>query len=692
MEAGHSGGLSRSALEAFDPVPVVVFITRGPDHRLVYTNTRFQETFGKKREGAPIRDSFTNVVQQQYFDLVDQVWNTGKPFYAAEAPMTVRSPGPGSETMELYFTVSISPVTLDKGERGVLVVAMEATEQVNATRKIRVLSEERRRSLQRYLSLIEAGTHMVWATDPTGAMVEMSPKSQRLLGLPWEELRGWGWIRCVHPDDLADLGKEWWTAAEQDAPLFEHVYRIRVADGSYRHFRIRGAPVRQDGTVVEWVGTSTDVEEEWQEQRREALLARASAAAEADDLEEFLSGIAQVIVPDLADGCGIYMLPDVADRQADAPTAADRVAGAVGPGLPTIPPHRRERFAPDSPFMRAVLRRRPVHMVFPPGAPPPRAMPPGTEMWAATAKANSSLLLPIATNGDVAAVVHTLACGDRPPLNTSDISLIGQMLELARTPLNKLMDFRRTQRIALAMQRSLLTEPPKVPGLEITARYRPSRAEAEVGGDWYDSFVLPDGVVALTIGDVAGHDLSAAVSMSQYRNMLRALVIDHQEPPGEILQRLDFVVGSLYRESTATCVYARIKGIEGGPWILHYSVAGHPPPLLVSPNGECHFLESANNPLIGLEAGAPRSSAEESLPPFGTVLLYTDGLVEHPGEHLDEGLARLARHARALAGKPLDRFCDDLLAELALTERDDIAMIAVRCATGAYCPPRQRRP
>jgi serine phosphatase RsbU (regulator of sigma subunit) len=187
-------------------------------------------------------------------------------------------------------------------------------------------------------------------------------------------------------------------------------------------------------------------------------------------------------------------------------------------------------------------------------------------------------------DGMVPAVVCVVTCGDRPPISGADISLLSRMFVHAHDALSRTIRFQRAQQIALALQYSLLAELPRLPGLQMAARYRASPAAAEVGGDWYDSFVLPDGVPALAIGDVAGHDLNAAVAMSQLRNMLRALAMDRCEPPGEILTRLNIAMGSLSADVSATCVYARVEADDDGHR-LFYAVAGHPPPLLVTPQG-----------------------------------------------------------------------------------------------------------
>jgi serine phosphatase RsbU (regulator of sigma subunit) len=137
-------------------------------------------------------------------------------------------------------------------------------------------------------------------------------------------------------------------------------------------------------------------------------------------------------------------------------------------------------------------------------------------------------------------------------------------------------------------------------------------------------------------------------------------------------------MSTLSPDSTATCVLARVDEAGEGGRLLNFAVAGHPPPLLVTPDGRARLLEQAVNPLLGLLVDQTYTSAVEALPPGSTLLLYTDGLVEHPGENLDVGLDRLCRKGAELAAAPLPAFCDGLLTGLPTTGTDDIAVIAVR--------------
>ncbi|NUP77502.1 MAG: SpoIIE family protein phosphatase [Nonomuraea sp.] len=671
------------AFEVLDPAPVGVAVTRGPDHRLVYTNAVYRAQHAHHPGGeVPFEEAFAEFVRRHYRDSFDHVHDTGEPIVTTAAPAVSddedTDEGGDEGEGERFFTSSLSRIVFGPGDYGVLVVVLEVTEQITAARQVEAVAEERSRILRRFQSLIRVSAQIVWVTSRDGYVHEPSPSWQRVTGQPWEDYRGQGWLRMVHPDDRPATVKSWWGAVTTGTETWEHVYRLRTADGAYRHFQLRAVPVREDGEVVEWVGTSTDIEQQWQEQRRQRLLDSAAAAtAQLRSLEEMLGALADVIVPELADGCGVHLVTDLTGGRHGSPFIVERVATAARSGLTRLPTRNEEHLPAGNAFVTAARRRRPILKTFPAGSPPPDLAPTGTQGWLAASGANCLLILPVVVDGVVPAVVSVVTCGDRTPISRRDIGLLTQMFGHAHDALSSAIRFQRAQQTALALQYGLLAEPPRLPGLRIVARYWASPSAAEVGGDWYDSFVLPDGAPALAIGDVAGHDLNAAVTMSQLRNMLRALAMDRREPPGEILTRLNVAMESLDEDITATCVFARVEAGAGGR-LLRYAVAGHPPPLLVTPGGAGRFLEGAAGPLLGLPLDVPRTSTGELLPPGSTLLLYTDGLVERPGEHLDDGLERLRRLAASLAEEPVDTFCDRLLSELPTTGLDDIAILALR--------------
>ncbi|PZG16210.1 serine/threonine protein phosphatase [Nonomuraea aridisoli] len=662
--------------DSFDSALVGVAVTSGSAHRLIYMNHAFRKIFGEGQLGVPIREAFRDLCRQSFFAQLDRVLETGEAVSLEKLPLELGERDPSGR--ESFASVGISKLSLGDGDAGLLIMTMDVTDRVDTARMIESVSEERRRFLHRYQSLAALGTQAIWVNDPQGKLNEPSHGWERYTGQSWEEYRGHGWLNAVHPDDREHTKESWLKAVEQPSP-WDYVYRLKAPDGTYRHVRARSVPIVEGGQVVEWLGTIADVEQEWQEERRRKLLDQAAAAtAGLASLEEVLRALSEVIVPTLSDGCGIYVLPEC-ENQSTPPSFVAELLVSIARTREEPPSTGHKAFGSDYNFGQVVSTRRPVHWEFPKGKPPPGVAPPGIREWFIAAQVNSVTLVPVVVDGAVAAVVVAVVCGDREPLCAADVDLLGQMLDHAHAHLSNAMRFQHTQRVALALQNCLLPDPPKVPGVEITVRYRACAAAVEIGGDWYDSFVLPDGSTVLSIGDVAGHDLAAAVMMSQLRNMLRGLAMDRREPPGDTLRRLNVATESLCLECMATCVLARLEGSDDDDgWRLNYSVAGHPPPLLVTHHGEARYLEDGANPLLGVTYDTPRSSAVAALPARSTLLLYTDGLVEVPGEHLGIGLERLRRSGARLAREPLEAFCDKLLTLPPMPCKDDIAMIAVR--------------
>ncbi|MFF3518943.1 PP2C family protein-serine/threonine phosphatase [Streptomyces sp. NPDC002573] len=292
--------------------------------------------------------------------------------------------------------------------------------------------------------------------------------------------------------------------------------------------------------------------------------------------------------------------------------------------------------------------------------------------------ARSAVIAPLRARRQILGALTLARSGDAFALTENDLALVEDLAHRTALAVDNSPLYASVQSTAEHLQRSLLPSLPDVAPLDIAARYVPARAAVEVGGDWYDCFALPDGTTALIIGDAAGHDLPAAVTMGQLRNMLRALVCDRLEPPGEILRRLDAISHTLYGGDTATCIYALLEPGPHHSWQLKFANAGHPPPLLVSHDGDTRYLETGHSVLLGIEPDTPRPSSTHTLAPGSNLLFYTDGLIERSGEDLDRGLARLRQHAAALTREPLAVFCDELLAGLAQGSNDDIALLAVR--------------
>ncbi|WP_380158857.1 PP2C family protein-serine/threonine phosphatase [Kineococcus sp. R86509] len=240
----------------------------------------------------------------------------------------------------------------------------------------------------------------------------------------------------------------------------------------------------------------------------------------------------------------------------------------------------------------------------------------------------------------------------------------------------------RTTAARTLQQSMLTTDLPQRGGLELVARYVAAHAGDQVGGDWYDGILLPDGTTLLVIGDVSGHDVTAAAEMGQLRIALRALAVDRDDPPAQLLDRLESVVDNLRGKAIlASCLVARVEQTPparaAGVRTLRWANAGHPPPILVAADGAARVLDAEPDLLLGV-GSARRSDHVVEVPAGSTLLLYTDGLVERRDDDLDSGIERLRARASVLAGPDLGAGLESLIADAGGAGSDDVALLAVR--------------
>lgn len=224
------------------------------------------------------------------------------------------------------------------------------------------------------------------------------------------------------------------------------------------------------------------------------------------------------------------------------------------------------------------------------------------------------------------------------------------------------------------LQRSIVPERlPDVPGVGLSAAYRPADVRADVGGDWYDAFVL-EHLLLLVVGDVAGHGIDAASLMGRVRNALRAYAVEDAEP-ARLLTRVDTMLRELEPGAMVTAVVASFEPEDRR---LRFARAGHPPPVVVSDAGGATFLDEANAPPLGT-LGHAYESANVVLEAGARALFYTDGLVERRGRSIDDGFEWLAERAASLCDEPLDAFCERLVREAFSSEPslDDICTVAL---------------
>lgn len=238
--------------------------------------------------------------------------------------------------------------------------------------------------------------------------------------------------------------------------------------------------------------------------------------------------------------------------------------------------------------------------------------------------------------------------------------------------------------VAQELQRAMLTDLPVVHGLEIAALYRPAATGELVGGDWYDAYPLPaindSAMLAVTIGDITGHDTRATTKMGQIRSMLRQADLDHPGTgPARVLSALEHANLVLGVQASGTLLHAHLRQAAAGCWDLTWTNAGHPHPLLRQPDGDVEAIGGHDIMLFPGMAPQQRNSHRITLTPGTCVLFYTDGLIEQFDRDIDTGTANaitvLTRHGT----RPLPELLEVLADEVGGTRPDDdIAMLVVR--------------
>lgn len=276
----------------------------------------------------------------------------------------------------------------------------------------------------------------------------------------------------------------------------------------------------------------------------------------------------------------------------------------------------------------------------------------------------------------------------------TDLNAVGDIGRRAGLALENARLFGRQSRAADVLQRSLLTPMPEPNHLHLVARYIPAASEAQVGGDWYDAFLQPEGGTVIVIGDVVGHDIAAAAAMSQLRTLVRGMAYDRGSSPADLLARVDAAMTGLGVETLATVVIARIEQpVPGGPRTLRWSNAGHPPPLLLLLDGSVQVIDETADLMLGVDHRTERHDHTCELPFGSTLLLYTDGLVERRGTDIAEGISQVQEAMAEFATLDLDRFCDSVIAAVAPeVGEDDVALLAVRAFSESVPRPREAGP
>jgi sigma-B regulation protein RsbU (phosphoserine phosphatase) len=237
--------------------------------------------------------------------------------------------------------------------------------------------------------------------------------------------------------------------------------------------------------------------------------------------------------------------------------------------------------------------------------------------------------------------------------------------------------YERERAVARTLQRSFLPDRlPSVAGLELAARYRPA-SRRDVGGDWYDVFILPNGSVAIAIGDVVGKGIIAATTMARLRDGLRAYALEF-DSPSKVLSRLNRLLLHFDTESMATVLYGTLDPSERR---FTFASAGHIPPIFGSPTQRPVTSAVQPGPPLGVARDCHYPDVKDVLLPNATMVLCTDGLIERRHESLDVGIRRLC-DASSLEAPPeevADAISQKLMSEE--DQEDDAAFLVLRTSS-----------
>ncbi|MFD5454551.1 PP2C family protein-serine/threonine phosphatase [Streptomyces olivaceus] len=374
--------------------------------------------------------------------------------------------------------------------------------------------------------------------------------------------------------------------------------------------------------------------------RRLTFLADASAVLTASlDHHEIVRRLPELLVPEYASSVDVWLFDEEGERPGPAHPAAAVVAARTG----------RPQYAAARPGGLPGVDEQ-----------PPSALEPDRPL----------LCIPLPTRQAPLGVVTLSPPGD--PWDPDDAVMLVELTRRASIAVDHAQRYQHNRDIAETLQRALLTELPAPPGLALAARYLPATHGLNIGGDWYDAFRQPDGGVIVVVGDVTGHGLRAAVMMSQLRTALRAYAVDGGSP-GRLLTRLHTFLHHLQPDLFATAVIARFHPDDP---TLTWAAAGHPPPVLRTPDGRVRTLDAKPGAMLGIPLRQEIADHTVPLAPGTTLALYTDGLVERRAQGIDPGIARLAHALGSFAPQELETdlegSADGILRPLLSdSERDD---------------------
>ncbi|MFE9426840.1 SpoIIE family protein phosphatase [Kitasatospora sp. NPDC006697] len=447
-----------------------------------------------------------------------------------------------------------------------------------------------------------------------------------------------------------------------------------------------------DGNVLGVCYMGMDVTDRWRARERLALVTRAGTAIGTTlDVSRTAQELADLAVPLFADFAAVDLLDSVLRGDEPAPAAVSAHPSMTRAGLASVRAGVPEALAaagepvnviPPNQDGRYLIHGEPL--LIPELDPIDNAWT--VEQPATAAKIreyglHSLIAVPLRARGVVLGLATFIRSADPTAFEPDDLLLAEELATRAAVCVDNARRYTREHAASLSLQHSLLpTSLASGSALRVASRYLPA-AQDGVGGDWFDAIPLSGARMALVVGDVAGHGITAVATMGRLRAAVHTLA-DMDLPPEEVLAHLDDLVIRLSDEEPsaaaavlgATCLYAVYDPVSARCTMAR---AGHPLPALVTPEGTVTFPDLPAGPPLGL-GSLPFESAEFELPEASVIALYTNGLLSSFDQDIDIGLDLLSR-ALALPGLTPEEQCDAVVAGLPPgPPADDIALLLAR--------------
>lgn len=620
-----------------------------------------------------------------YAEVIEEFAASGKGQFMGGPP--VRATGLRCDGTEIDVEVTMGAIEqLDEPRPGLVVAVRDVGEYVRLERELR---------LSGYLrAAIESASDGVIAVAADGRILAVNQHFRVLWGLADDELpRGESSheIFRLFSDRVADP-KQLRAMVDQQsaAPTERQPVEIFLKDGRVLQGEV--API--SGPGGNHLGRIWFLRDETQriesERQRAVLLERLHQARRAQDFllrasdvlarasgyVETLERLAAVAVPTLGDLCLIDVLTDdgrvlrMAARHADPELQplADELCRDYPPDLESGHPGAaviadgQSRWSDSMPedFLAATTRDE-------------------RHLWLVKALGFTSYMsVALIAEDTVLGSMTVVSAGSGRRFGPADLQLTEELAGRVALVVAKTRRYEREQRTSHTLQASLLPSAlPEPSGVSMAVRYLPGTRGAEVGGDFYDAVPLHRDSLAIVVGDVAGHDVTAAATMGQLRTAYRAL-IRRAAGPADMMRLLQDSWDDLGTDRIATATFGEIEPRTGR---LRLVSAGHPPPCIVV-DGKASFLPVESSVPLGMSLGLPTGDIEEwdgQLPVGAALVLYTDGLIEERSRDISEGMAALLAAAEVAGTNDPEILADRLLSQVAGESRgDDVALLVLR--------------